>query len=241
MQIKSIIRTIETRPVACLTGATLCVGALAFGLAAVAEDEAPKSINKATQQSEKACPRQHADNQEEDWRPLGPRGEGRAYGRPDGPPPRRGEFGPRGPRGYGRPEGPPPPRGAFGPQGQERDFARPPRPEFGGPGRGPERFARRGEGGHRPPPPRGEFDKAWGDDFEPRRLGGDRGPRGFRGPGRPPGPPAFSDIDSDGSGSISPEEFKAFHERRSPAHRPRGPRGEGRPRHDGPPPPPSAE
>lgn len=105
----------------------------------------------------------------------------------------------------------PPPREGFGPRG-DRDFD--------GPGDRPERHARRGEDGHRPPQFRGGRGEGPQGGFD----GPPRGRRGGEGPGQRPGPPSFEDIDADGNGSISSEEFKAFHDRR-PERGPEGNRG----------------
>ncbi len=219
-----ITERFESSPVAYLTAAALLAAAVLFGLNVAAEEAPPAPDMGPKDQPAGQCDKAlHQEAKD---------AEGRDF---------------RGPEGHGRPDGPPPPpRDAYGDRDQRDSYGPPPR--RGDEDRGPERQARRGDEGdrgHRPPPPPRERDDEG--DFRdgnrpPQRPDGPRGE--FDGPGHRPGPPAFEDMDSNGDGSISAAEFKAFHENHRPPEQGerRGERGpnEGQPRPDrnGPPPPP---
>ena len=118
------------------------------------------------------------------------------------------------------------PGGPQCPQGREQGFGRgrPPMPE-GGPGDFDRPWG---------PPPREGFRGGPGDE-RPRFGRGPEGPDGpafggeFRGPGPRGMDPVrlFKEIDADGDGSISREEFLDFHANMSPAQGPGRGRGEG--------------
>jgi hypothetical protein len=157
-----------------------------------------------------------------------PRG-GQGFGREYGPPPPHGPSSHGGQQDYGAP--PPPPGGGqgfdrghrpgprHGPSFQDgrRGYGTPP-PRHGsdGMGRGPAPGGRdrRDSYGQPAPSPRGV-------DFGGRRGAGAGGPDGHR---PPPPEQMFEDMDANGDGMLSRNEFMQFHERHRPPHGPRGQR-----------------
>ena len=162
--------------------------------------------------------------------PQGPRGGGafgppprpgnREYGPPPGPPPRSGgaagEWGPPPRRDGGSEWGPPPrrsgerdehfgpPRGPHGQQGGA--YGPPPLNAVGGEW-GPPPRSGGDKGGWGPPPPRG------GDEYgSPERI---RERRELRRPEQPHrAAPKFEEMDGDGDGKLTPEEYRAYVEKK---------------------------